>query len=305
MKTGTIVRISEASQVNVRLAYSTNAYVRSTPVDALARIAALGFSGVELMADVHHLETGATVGLWPVDTTQRQIDAVLHALAVHRLTISNVNAFMMNKIGDARQPYWHPSWIEPDAAYRQIRIDHTRAALTMARQLGATSVTTEPGGPIESASGYAAAMDLFVEALKPIVEHAEREQVVLLIEPEPGLLIERFEQYLELTDRIDSPYLGLNFDIGHAYCVGQQPAEWIPKMAAHTHHYHVEDIAATRVHRHLIPGSGAINFRAVLSAIKETHYDGWLTVELYPYIEDPDTAGRDAKCYLETVAASL
>ncbi len=281
--------------MNLRLAYSTNAYSRFDIEEALARIAALGYQGVELMADAPHL--------WPADTTPERIDAVGSALDRHGLTISNINAFMMNKIGDPRQPFWHPSWIEPDPAYRQVRVDHTKAALTMAGQLGARHITTEPGGPIGRDSTYAEAMDLFVEMLKPVTEHAEREGVALLVEPEPGLLIERFEQYLELRDRIASPLMQLNFDIGHAYCVGQEPAEWIPRLAAHTRHYHLEDIAETRVHHHLVPGTGAIDFAATLAAIAGTDYSGWLTVELYPFVEDPDAAGREAKRFLETVAA--
>ena len=90
----------------------------------------------------------------------------------------------------------------------------------------------------------------------PCVEVAEKMQVQLLIEPEPGLLIERFGQYLEFVERIDSPWVGLNFDIGHAYCVGEDPQDWVARMATHTRHYHFEDIAATRVHKHLIPGTG-------------------------------------------------
>ena len=283
--------------MNLRLAYSSNAYMKFEIDAALARIAGLGYGGVELMADAPHL--------WPADTNHAKIDAVCRALDANGLTISNINAFMMNKIGDARQPYWHPSWIEPDRDYRRVRIDHTRAALTLARQLGAPCITTEPGGPVEGALPYSKAMDLFVEGLKPIVEHAEREGVVLLVEPEPGLLIERFDQYLELRDRIDSPFLGLNFDIGHAYCVGEDPAEWIPKMAEHTRHYHIEDIAASRIHHHLVPGTGAIDFAAVLRAIQGTGYNGWITVELYPFTDDPDAAGRDAKRYLENIAACL
>lgn len=286
--------------MNLPLAYSTNAYMRFDVLEAIRRVAALGYTGIELMADAPHL--------WPAETTPKTLDAVRKALDAHGLTISNINAFMMNRIGDPRQPYWHPSWIEPDSAYRQIRIDHTKAALTMARLLGAPCITTEPGGPIEGGMTYAKAMDLFVEVLKPVVQHAEKEGVRLLIEPEPGLMIERFDQYLELAERIRSPYLALNFDVGHAFCVGEDPAEWIPKMRRHTYHYQIEDIAATRVHRHLIPGEGAIDFKAVLSAIGATDFlqkRGWLTVELYPYVDDPDSAGRAAKGYLEQIAATL
>ena len=61
---------------------------------------------------------------------------------------------------------------------------------------------------------------------------------------------------------------------------------------------HFEDIAATRVHKHLIPGHGAIDFEATLQAIQRTSYDGWVTVELYPYIDNPDDAARQARTYL-------
>ena len=34
---------------------------------------------------------------------------------------------------------------------------------------------------------------------------------------------------------------------------------------------------------------GAIDFAATLRAIAATGYDGWITVELYPYIDNPDS----------------
>jgi sugar phosphate isomerase/epimerase len=144
----------------------------------------------------------------------------------------------------------------------------------------------------------AQAAQIFYDELMPCLEVAEQCGVGLLIEPEPELLIERFDEYLEFAERIDSPRLGLNFDIGHAYCVSEEPQEWIPRMAAHTVHYHLEDIAATRVHAHLIPGRGAIDFDATLAAIVATGYEGWLTVELYPYIASPDDAAREARAFL-------
>ena len=77
--------------------------------------------------------------------------------------------------------------------------------------------------------------------------------------------------------------------------------KWVARMAPHTKHYHIEDIAASREHAHLIPGQGAIDLAATLDAIRQTDYDGWITVELYPYIDDPDLAGREAMRYLESL----
>jgi sugar phosphate isomerase/epimerase len=270
----------------MKLAFSTNAYLKFSFTEAVRRLAAIGYTGVEIMADVPHA--------WPACLLEEQKQAIRDALARHKLAISNINAFMMNAISDPRQRYWHPSWIEPDRHYRQIRIDHTCRALTLARELGAPCITTEPGGPIEPSGSWSAALKLFVEMLKPVAEHAEKEDVLLLIEPEPGLLVETAEQFEELMRHIDSPAVGLNFDIGHFYCVGDEPAPTVHRLARYIRHFHLEDIAATRVHHHLIPGEGAIDFAATFQAIRAISYQGWITIELYPYVDDPDAAARTA-----------
>src|SRR5260370_15171262 len=173
-------------------------------------------------------------------------------------------------------------------------MDHTIRALPMADDMGARCITTDPGGPVEAGASWSQALRLFVEMIKPVAEHAGKVGVLLLVEPEPGLLIETADQFLEFMQHIDSPAVGLNFDIGHFYCVRDDPAASVPRLARYTRHYHLEDIAASRVHHHLLPGEGAIDFRPTLQAIKATGYDYWITIELYPYVDDPDAAARTA-----------
>lgn len=270
----------------MRLAFSTNAYMRFPFDEAARRIQALGYDGLELMADVPHA--------WPAGLLEAPKQAIRDAMRSNGLAFSNVNAFMMNAIADARQPYWYPSFLEPDTGYRQVRIDHTRRALDLCAELGAPHITTEPGGPIPQGMRRDEALDRFASALRPLARHAQDLGILLLVEPEPELLLETTEQYLELAERVDSPALGLNFDIGHAYCMGEDLPAQIARMAPHTRHYHVEDIAPTRVHHHMVPGTGAIEFGPIFDAIHATGYDGWITVELYPFIDDPDSAGRAA-----------
>ncbi|MCI0376540.1 MAG: sugar phosphate isomerase/epimerase [Gemmataceae bacterium] len=281
----------------MKLAFSTNAYLKFPFADAVRRLAQIGYSGVEIMADVPHA--------WPAYLLDEQKSAIRQALKENGQAISNINAFMMHAVDDPRQKYWHPSWIEPDAHYRQIRINHTKKALTLARELGAPCITTEPGGPVEAGGNWQAALMLFVEMIKPVAEHAEREGVLLLVEPEPGLLIESADQFLEFMQHIDSPAVAMNFDIGHAYCVGDDPATTIPRVAKHIRHFHLEDIAATRVHHHLVPGEGAIDFAATLRAIRAINYQGWVTIELYPYVDDPDQAARTALERVQRILAGI
>jgi sugar phosphate isomerase/epimerase len=271
----------------MKLAFSSNAYLRFSFNDAAKKIGKLGYQGIEIMADVPHA--------WPAFMLEEQKQGIRDSLKSNNLEISNINSFMMHAVNDSRQRYWYPSWIEPDKHYRQIRIDHTMRCLTMAKELGAPCITTEPGGPVEAGASWNAGLKLFVEMLKPVIEHAEKEGVLLLIEPEPGLLIETADQFLEFMGHIKSPMVGCNFDIGHSYCVGDDPASTIPRLAKYIKHFHLEDIASTRVHHHLIPGDGAIDFKAAIEAIKAIGYKEWVTIELYPYVEDPDQAAKLAR----------
>ena len=270
----------------LELAFSTNAYLRFPFDEAAARIASLGYAGLELLADVPHA--------WPAGLLPGSKKGILDAMSKTGLRFSNVNAFMMNAVNDYRQPYWYPSFIEPDVSYRRVRIDHTKRALSLCAELGAPHITTEPGGPLAPGQSRQEAVDLFVEVLKPLAEHAEKVGVLLLIEPEPGLLLETSDQYLEVADKVDAPSIGLNYDIGHAYCVSEDIPESIARLASQIRHYHVEDISAERVHHHLVPGTGAIDFAEVFHAIRKTDYQGWITVELYPFGEDPDAAAAQA-----------
>jgi sugar phosphate isomerase/epimerase len=277
----------------MKLAFSSNAYMHFSIEDTIRKIAEAGYTGIEVLADVPHA--------WPAGLLPERKQSIRDHLAKCGLQISNVNAFMMNAVADPRQPYWYPGWIDSDPHYRAIRREHTKRALQFAAEIQAPNITTEPGGLLAPDQTWQAAAQIFYDEIMPCVELAETLNVKLLIEPEPGLMIERFDQYLEFVSRIDSNAVGLNFDIGHAYCVGQDPQDWVERMAEHTVHYHFEDIGATRVHRHLIPGRGAIDLAATIEAIRRTGYSGWLTVELYPYIDSPDDAAREAIAYLSRI----
>lgn len=280
----------------MKLAFSTNAYLNFSFPDTARRLAGIGYTGLELMADVPHA--------WPAYLLAEQKQAIRDAMAANKLAFSNVNAFMMHAVDDKRQKYWHPSWIEPAPHYRRIRTEHTKRALSLAAELGAPCVTTEPGGPLEGRP-WGECLKLFVEELKPVVEHAEKVGVPLLVEPEPDLLIETADQYLEFAKHISSPFLGLNFDIGHFYCVKDDPADTVRKLAPLIRHVHLEDIAATRVHHHLVPGEGVIDFHATLTALKEVGYAGWVTIELYTYHENPDGAAKTARERVLKIASEV
>jgi sugar phosphate isomerase/epimerase len=168
----------------MKLAFSSNAYLRFTLEETVRRIAGLGYRGIELLADVPHA--------WPAGLLPERVDEIRKLIDDAGLTVSNINAFMMNAVADPRQPYWHPGWTDPDPHYRAIRREHTKRALRLAAELGAPHITTEPGGFLAPGQTRAEASQIFYEELMPCLDVAEEVGVGLLIEPEPELLIEKF-----------------------------------------------------------------------------------------------------------------
>ena len=270
----------------MKLAFSTNAFKQVSLEESLRQIAACGYAGAEIMADVPHA--------YPPHMDARRRKAVVDLCKELRLAITNLNAFTLFAQGDT----WRPSWIEPEAAVRERRYEHTLACIRLARDLRAPGISLEPGGPLPAGMGRTQALDLFRDGLRRMLPTAEACGVDLLVEPEPHLLIERPEEFEELVAGLAHPRLALNFDIGHFFCVGVDPADAARRLAPHIRHVHLEDIAASREHRHLVPGRGAIDLESTLGALADTGYNGWVTVELYPYESQARDVAEEAIKYL-------
>ena len=270
--------------------YSTNAFVKFGLVDAVARIARLGFKGVEIMADRPHL--------YPPDVEEDEFLRLQQALTAGGLKVTNLNSFTLFAVGDT----YLPSWIEPEPRRRGIRIRHTQECLRLARRLGCTNISVPPGGPLADVT-RAEAERLFYEGIEQVAPLAEELNVRLLVEPEPGLMIETTRQFQAFMRGVRSPAVGVNFDIGHFFCAGEDPQEAFETLFQWVGHVHLEDIASTRVHRHLIAGQGAIRFADVLKRMRRLGYTGDVSLELYPYVDTPEEAGRESLAFLKPIFA--
>jgi sugar phosphate isomerase/epimerase len=269
----------------VKFGYSTNAFVKFSLWEATDQIAALGFGGIEIMADRPHL--------YPPDFSPEETAALKASIARANLQITNLNSFTLFAVGDT----YLPSWIEPSPERREIRIRHTLDCLNLASSLGCPNISVPPGGPLGSVSRQEA-FSFFYSGLERVIPLAEELGVRILVEPEPDLLLENSRQFKEFIREIRSGIVGLNFDIGHFFCAGEDPSAAFHDLFCWIGHIHLEDIGANRVHRHLIPGQGAIDFHRILGTILRSGYPGDVSLELYPYVDIPVEAGRASLDYL-------
>lgn len=279
----------------IRLAFSTNAFKKNTLPEAVEAIAEIGYRGVELMADVPHAHPSAMDEQAVVQTK-----ALLHRLG---LTVSNINAFTHFADGDT----YHPTWIEQDPSRRQVRIDHTIRCIELASQFGSPTVSLQPGGPlIGSGLSRQQAGTRFADALRKVMPVAEKHQITLAIEPEPGLFIETAGEYRQFKQTFfaDQPLVKMNCDIGHLFCVGDNPVDVIKSMPDQIAHVHLEDIGANRVHQHLTPGDGVIDFKSIFEALESIHYTEWVTVELYPFVTTAAGVAKRAYQHLSRILSN-
>lgn len=270
------------------LGYSTNAFTSYTLADALEKIAELGFSGAEIMCDQPHL--------YPPEYGAGRLKRIGSLLERLNLCVTNLNSFTLFAVGDT----YLPSWIEPDPARRAIRVRHTKDCLQIAATLGCRNISVPPGGPLDGRSRREA-MTLFYKGLEEVVPLAEELGIKLLVEPEPNLLIEKTSEFEAFIRDIRSPAVGINFDIGHFFCAGERPEEAFENLFEWVGHVHVEDIGQSRIHHHLVPGDGAVDFASVFSAMKRLGYNGDMSIELYTYAHGPADAGRKSVEYLKPV----
>ena len=232
--------------------------------------------------------------------SDEKITSICNSLKKNSMSISNLNGFMLTAIDD----FHHPSWIEESKNYRQKRIDHTKNCLYLAKLLGAKSVSTEPGGPKTNQSSKKE-LELFQAGLLEVLPLAEELGVHLLVEPEPELLIENSNQFVQFIEKFNSKYLGLNFDIGHFFCVNEDPQNLIFDLQDYIKHIHLEDIASSKKHHHLIPGHGVIDFKEIFNSLKLINYTGYVTVELYPYQDNPQDAAIESITYLKSIIENV
>lgn len=275
----------------MRLAYSTNAFTRTDLVSAIRSVAQLGYTGVEILCDRPHW--------FPGEVTDQAIDDVARLLSDLNLAVSNLNANTANGYYTPAPPenVFEPALSNPDPKLRRWRVDYTVEALRIAARLNARAVSVTAGHPRPGVLPDAS-LDYLVEGLKPVCEAAARYGVKVGIEYEPGLLVERAVELAEVIERVGSPDLGANLDIGHSYLDGEVPEDTVALLAGRIWNVHVEDIRK-RKHFHLVPGDGDLPFRRYFDALRRAAYDGFLTVELYSFPDQPLEVGRRALQYLK------
>jgi sugar phosphate isomerase/epimerase len=268
----------------MNLAFSTNAYTRYPLSDALIGIHKAGFRGVEILADTPHA--------YPDMLHEAMITSIRRQLESLEMSVSNINANCSFGYWRHAPPeaYFEPSLISPNPAHRADRAALIRKTIHFARAVGAANISIT-SGRLLGGMPPERALKVFAESIKPLLDEADRNNVNIGIECEPGLYLEYAHELHDWIMRLNHPRLGANLDVGHSQVLGESIPEAVKLLAGRLWNLHVEDIPG-RKHYHLIPGEGTLDWQSLFGALRSVGYDRYLTVELYTHTADPQDAAE-------------
>ena len=267
-----------------RFGYGTNGFANHRLADALEVIAGLGYEGVALTLDHHHLDPFGP-GL-----ARRTADL---ASTLDRLGLGVVIETGARYLLDP----WHkhaPMLLDDEPG---PRLEFLRRAVRIGADLGAEAVSFWSG------IGPAGAWPRLVRGCAAVVEAASEAGVTLGFEPEPGMLVADIAGWRRLrADLGEPPCFGITLDIGHCRCVEPLPVpDCLAEVAAHLVNVQIDDMRRG-VHEHLEFGDGEIDFPPVLRTLADTGYRGLVAVELPRHSHAaPEVAARSIE-YLRKAA---
>jgi L-ribulose-5-phosphate 3-epimerase len=275
------------------LGYNTNGFAHHRLDDAVDILADLGYGGVALTLDVHHLDPFAT-------DLPRRVAALAARLARNRMrcVVETGARFLL----DPRRKH-QPTLISPTTEERATRLSFLKRCVDVAADLNADCVSFWSGAAAENAPGGVLMVRL-EDRGERLAEHAVSRNVRLAFEPEPGMFIDTMAKFAEFHAKLNHPALGLTVDVGHLVCNGELPVnEHLTRWKDILWNVHVEDMRRG-VHDHLMFGEGEVDFEDVFNGLRAADYQGGVFVELSRHSHDAVNTARRAKEFLDRYVKS-
>jgi sugar phosphate isomerase/epimerase len=241
----------------------------------LARIAALGYDGVELAIRDPRL----------VDL--ESLEGLVHKFNLRVPAIGTGQAWGEEGL----------SFTDLDPRVREQAIERIKSHIPVASRFGSVIIIGLIRGIVKPGVDSAQAMDWLIEALRECSEAAQPPGIRLALEPinrYETTLINKVSQGLELIERVGAVNLGLLLDTFHMNIEDPIIEDSIRACGLRIFHFHVADS------NRWYPGAGHLDFRSILKTLNSTGYQGWVSGEFLPQ-PDAETAAQNSIAHLRNI----
>lgn len=199
----------------------------------------------------------------------------------------------------------------PDAGIRKKTVEYGKALIELCADLGGNIMIW--GSPkqrnVEVGVTFDQAYEFAADALSELVPVLEKNKVTIAMEPlapaETNFLASAMET-LTLVQKVKSPWLQMMLDCKAMWGAelnadgSRRPMEEvIRQFRPWTRHFHANDPNLQG------PGFGELDFHPLFRALKETQFDGWVSVEVFDYTPGAETLARKSIEYMKKVESEV
>lgn len=262
-------------------------WVPSYPLDdVINRLSSFGYDAIEIGCASPHA--------WPDYLSKDRRQEISTLLKQKNLKV----AAMLPAPGGG--PGMNPS--SPLDEERAFTINHYKEVVRLAHEWECPTVMWIAGWVVHGTSQQDA-WNYSLEGLGDVAKYAKELGITMVVEPTPAdsNLIETADDALLLSEQTGASNVKVMFDTFHALYRNEVASDYVYRMADKLHHVHIADSDR------LPPGEGRCDFPAVLKALKEIKYDGYLSMEVgfHTRQAEPDWYARTSIEYLKAELAKL
>jgi len=170
--------------------------------------------------------------------------------------------------------------LEDDPLKLEKNVEFVKRSVGLAVDWETPYVITGIGGKPGDLQDKEKEKELIVR-LEKIGEFAESKGITIALEPHVGQATEKPDQLAMLMDKIQSPYIRVNFDISHFNVQGISMRESVEKILPYSVLVDVKDERGIVPDWEFVaPGEGEFNYTEFIKTLDQSGYDGFVTVEI-------------------------
>lgn len=258
--------------------------------EMFSQLKAAGFDGVELNVDAK----GHSAHSLTMDTTKEELEHIRALSQQYSLPVVSISSSLYGgKMGS------------DNLAERQFVKDLLQKQLTCAKALGSSGILVVPGGGSPQIS-LIKDFEQSAQLLNEMREIIAKSGIYVGVENVwNGFFMSPF-QMAEFIDKLNCPNLGAYYDVGNVIAFSWSEF-WIEVLGNRIHNVHIKDFKRSEgINRggtfvDLLKGD--VNWSAVIPALKNAGFDGYLTAEVFKEETlDPHMSYQD---YYKAVADAI
>ncbi len=217
--------------------------------------------------------------------------------------LSKVRRALERKHLEAPMLCCSPDFTSPDAQERRRQVEREKQMIDVTEALGGRFCRVLSGQrrpEVSRARGIA----WVVDSIRELLDYASAKNVVLTMEnhykdnywqhPE---FAQKSEIYLEIINRIESPWFGVQYDPSNTLLAGEDPIELLQKIKHRVVTMHASDrklkpghaleelravedaVGYAAILTHGVIGTGLNDYPKIFAILREAGFDGWVSIE--------------------------